>query len=60
MGRAVLTDADGVVREDVYNGDFHQSGQADRGACVVAEDEEAGGVGADFAECQDVGDGWVE
>ena len=40
MGRAILTDADRVVREDVDGGDLHDRAEPDRGTGVVAEDEE--------------------
>ncbi|CAH0365717.1 unnamed protein product, partial [Pelagomonas calceolata] len=38
--RAVLADADGVVRPDVRDGELRERGDADRGAHVVGEDEE--------------------
>ena len=42
--RAVLADADRIVREDVDDRDLHDRAQADGRPRVVAEDEEAGAV----------------
>ena len=50
VGRAVLTDGDGVVRPHVQVRDLHEGGQTDGGALVVGEHEEGAaertGVGA--------------
>ena len=46
VSRAVLAEADGVVRPDVDDAGLHQRGQPDRAAHVVAEDQERAAVGA--------------
>ncbi|MPM56613.1 hypothetical protein SDC9_103422 [bioreactor metagenome] len=45
MGRAVLAEADGVVREHVDHALLHQRGHADGVAAVVAERQEGAAVG---------------
>jgi len=45
VGRAVLADADGVVRPDVRDRELGQRGDAHGGAHVVGEHEEGGGEG---------------
>ena len=47
--RAVLADADAVVREDVGDGQFAERGEADARAAVVGEHEERGAAGAEEA-----------
>ena len=54
--RAVLADADRVVREDVDDGDLHQRGEPDRAARVVREDEEPRPERAQLRERESVGD----
>ena len=48
MRRAVLADADRIVREDVDDRNLHQRGQPDRRTAVVGEDEEARAEGRTF------------
>ena len=50
MSGAVLADADGVVGEDVDDGDLHDRGEANGSAAIVAEDEESGPIGPDLGE----------
>jgi hypothetical protein len=45
MGRAVLAEADGVVRHDVDDALAHQRGEADRRAAIVGEDQEGAAIG---------------
>src|ERR1700746_3831351 len=40
VGWAIFTDADGIVREDVDHGNFHQRAEPDRTSPVVAENQE--------------------
>jgi hypothetical protein len=54
MGRAVFTDANRVVREDVDDRDLHQRTQANGGARIITEDQEPGSVRAQLRERQAV------
>src|SRR5882757_3807608 len=40
VGWAIFTDTDGIVREDVDHGNFHQRAEPDRTSPVVAENQE--------------------
>ncbi len=51
--RAVLAEADAVVREDVDDAQLHQRGHADRVARVVAEGQEGAAVGDEAAVQRD-------
>ena len=53
---SVLADADRVVREEVDDREFHDRGQPDRRAAVVAEDQETRSVRAQLRERQPVQD----
>src|SRR5579859_4496153 len=54
MGRTVLAVAQCVMREDEQHRQLHESGEADRRACIVAEDEECRGEGPQLRERQPV------
>ena len=54
--RPVLADADRVVREHERRRDAHDRREPDRGLHVVAEDQEAGAVGAEAGQRQAVDD----
>ena len=45
MGRAVLAEADGIVRHHVDDAAAHQRRQADRAAGIVGEHQEGAAVG---------------
>jgi len=47
MSGAVFADADGVVGEDINDGEVGESGDANGAAAVVGEDEESGAAGAE-------------
>ena len=51
--RAVFTETDGIVRQDVDDADAHQSGEADRRTAIVREDQEAAGIGDQTAVQRD-------
>ena len=53
VGRAVLAEADRVVRPDVGDRQLHQRGQPDRAAHVVGEDQERAAVDAGAAVQRD-------
>ena len=57
MRRAVLADANRVVREDVDRRHFHERAEPDRRLHVVAEDEERRSVWANLRERQAIDDG---
>ena len=48
--RAVFADADGVVRKDIDNGNFHEAGETHGRLHVVAEIEKCSAEGAQAAE----------
>src|SRR6185437_468431 len=52
--RTILPQADRVMREDVYNREFHQRAQADGWLHVIGKDEEARSVSTDFGQCEPV------
>ena len=45
MSGAVFTHANGVVREDIGDGELRQRGEADRTAHVIGEDKKGGSAG---------------
>ena len=55
--RAVLADADRIVREDIDHRDLHDRSQPDRHPAIVAEDQESGAEGADLDQRHPVQDG---
>ena len=56
VGRAVLADADRIVREHVDDRQLHQRPEPDRRLHVVAEDQEARAEGADLGQREAVDD----
>ena len=56
MGRAVLADADGIMREDEDGRQLHQCGETDRRPQVVREDQKGRAVGADLGQREPVAD----
>ena len=58
MGGSILTDSDGVVREDIAHTKLRKGRDADRSAEVVSEDEEGrAGGGEDSVVAEAVHDG---
>src|SRR3984893_14008094 len=51
---AIFADADGIVREDVDHGNFHQRAQPDRTSPVVAENQEPRPEGSQFRQRETV------
>ena len=57
MRRPILADADRIVGEDPDHRQFHDRRQADRRPHIVAEDQEAGAIGAQHGQGQAIADG---
>ena len=53
MGRAVLAEADGVVRHHMDDADAHQRRQPDRRAAVIGEGQEGAAIGNEAAMQRD-------
>ena len=51
VGRTIFADANGIVREDVNDRDFHQRRQADGRTRKVREDKESAAIGPDLGQC---------
>src|ERR1035441_10748536 len=56
MRRPVFAVAHGVVREDEDGGQFHQGGEPDRSASVIAEDKEGSAESSQLRERHSVHD----
>ncbi len=56
VGRTVLAHADGVVREDVDDGDLHERGETHGAAGIVGEDQEPRPVRPQLRDCDAVGE----
>src|SRR5246127_2855127 len=51
---AIFADADGIVREDVGHGNFHQRAEPDRTSPVVAENQEPRAEGSQLRQRETV------
>src|SRR5580704_11319339 len=56
VSRAVFTDTDRIVRENVDHGNFHDGTETDSRLAIIGKDEKGGGERAQFGERQAVGD----
>ena len=50
----IFAKSDRIMRENVDDGDLHQCAQADRAPAVIAENQEAGAIGAHLGEGESV------
>ena len=56
MGRPILADANGVVREDVDYGQLHQGAEPECAPKIIAENKKTGAIGPDLYQAHPVED----
>ncbi len=57
MGRAIFTDTDAIMREDVTYRQFHQSGEPQRRPLIVGKNQKAGAIDAQFGKRHSIENG---